>query len=93
MKEYSFPIKPAACIFDVDDTLISNYYPDGMGMHEAARFKALQIIGTKYKLPALQNTTLEENHSVVHRAPQHTIESITWTLLYEKGVVKQPDPN
>ena len=37
-----FPKRPYACIFDVDDTLISNYYPDGTGMHETARYAAIQ---------------------------------------------------
>ena len=83
----NFPKIPHACIFDVDDTLISNYYPDGRGMHETARYEAMQLIGHQPGKEALLGINEQENHEVVHIAPQHTMESITWTLLHAHGLV------
>lgn len=83
----AFPKRPYACIFDVDDTLISNYYPDGKGLHELSRHEAIQIIGKRRNLQALVDITAKDNHDIVYVAPYHTMESITWTLLSEKGIV------
>lgn len=87
----NFPKIPYACIFDVDDTLISNYYPDGKGMHELSRYDALQIIGKRRKLQALVDISAKDNHDIVHVAPFHTMESITWTLLYKNGIVNSEE--
>lgn len=86
-----FPAIPKACIFDVDDTLISNYYPDGIGFHEKARYEALQIIGKRHGTEALLQITLEENHEAIKQAPFHTMEWATWTVLYWKGIVDTPE--
>ncbi len=90
-----FPKIPYACIFDVDDTLISNYYENGESMHGLSRLDALQIIGKRRNVRALVEISAQENHEVVHIAPYHTLESITWTLLYNNGIVdsKEPDTN
>lgn len=83
-----FPTKPDACIFDVDDTLISNYYPDGTGIHEMSRYEAFLQLGAERNIQALLETTSQENHEVVHKSPFHTMEWIAWTLLQEKGLVE-----
>lgn len=83
----NLPIKISAAVFDVDDTLISNYYSDGTGMHEKARYDATRKVADKYGIKDLLEITLEQSNAAPQSAPLHTNESIVWTILRWAGLV------
>lgn len=86
MKDLS-SFKPTACIFDVDDTLISNYYADGTGMHEKARLLSVHDVAKKHNLSQLESTTLHDSTVAFLEAKEHTGMAATWRLLNMKGVI------
>lgn len=83
---------PAGVIFDVDDTLLSNYpLKAGLGLHERARLYALHEIGKKYGIVELATVSQEINRDVIKRAKEHTVEGGVWQLFYELGIVESDE--
>jgi beta-phosphoglucomutase-like phosphatase (HAD superfamily) len=79
-------------IYDVDDTLLSNHPDDGdaSNLHERSRLAATHAIGAELGLDTLLTVTLEENFKYFQEAPQHTVDSAVWTMLYQKKLVDSP---
>ncbi|HSW98571.1 MAG TPA: HAD family phosphatase [Candidatus Saccharimonadales bacterium] len=77
----------AAAIFDVDDTLISNFPPDyPMGLHEESRLQAVHQVGRTHGIPALAHFGAQDNHDAFKNASVHSMEGATWAILQKAGL-------
>lgn len=79
-------------IFDVDDTLLDNFsrFPEKR-LHERARLAAIREVGKRYDVAVLMAVTPEQNVDCFLTAPQHTMDSAVWNLMYKLGLVKSQD--
>ncbi|HSW99598.1 MAG TPA: HAD family hydrolase [Patescibacteria group bacterium] len=77
-----------AAIFDLDDTLLSNY-PEGhpAGLHEESRLSAMHALGKQYDIKELQAFTVEQNIAAFRDAPVHSLEGAVWNALLMIGLV------
>lgn len=79
-------------IFDVDDTLLSNYPDDtGVGLHEQSRLRAIHEVGRRHNLPALQVFTIQQSTEAFLDAKVHTLHAAVWRMLYMAGEVDNED--
>ncbi|HEX7963419.1 MAG TPA: HAD-IA family hydrolase [Candidatus Saccharimonadales bacterium] len=79
----------AAAIFDMDDTLLSNYPPGHpSGLHEESRLLAVHDVGKRRKIPELAAFTTEQNIRAFRDAPVHTLEGAVWNVLLMAGITR-----
>lgn len=77
-------------IFDVDDTLLSNY-PDntGVSLHESSRLEAAHIVGQRHDIAGLKAFTIEQCLEAFLNAREHTLQAAAWQMLIMAGVVEE----
>jgi beta-phosphoglucomutase-like phosphatase (HAD superfamily) len=75
-------------IFDVDDTLLSNY-PDGskFGLHERSRLAAAREVGKRHGSKGLQEFTEQQSTDAFLNAKVHTVFAAVWEMLVMAGEV------
>lgn len=75
-------------IFDVDDTLLSNF-PPGMpqGLHEHSRLQAAHAVGKRHNIISLQQFTPEQATQAFIDSPEHSIYGAVWQMLRMAGQV------
>ncbi len=79
-------------IFDVDDTLLSNYPPEiSCGLHEHSRLLAVQQVGERLGKSVLQQMTEEQSRDAFRRSKVHTLEGGVWQMLLMAGEVSGED--
>ena len=86
-----------AVIFDLDDTLLSNWpEPGGRGLHEISRLEAIHSVGQRRSLDGLTKVTPAQNLEAFLSAPNHSRESAVWQILRQTQLVpdrEEIDPN
>lgn len=88
--------KMRGAIFDVDDTLLSNYPDDSkIGLHEHSRLAAAQEVGRRHNSAGLQNFTAQQSVDAFRNAKVHTLEAAVWQMLFMAGEVatEEIEPN
>jgi beta-phosphoglucomutase-like phosphatase (HAD superfamily) len=80
--------KCLGAIFDVDDTLLSNF-PNGstVGLHEISRLAAAHEVGVRCGSVNLQNFTIEQCTQAFRDAKVHTLQAAAWQMLLMAGEV------
>jgi beta-phosphoglucomutase-like phosphatase (HAD superfamily) len=85
-----------AAIFDVDDTLLSNYpLGSSVGLHERSRLAAAHEIGKRRGSIGLQCMTPQQCADSFVNASAHTLQAAVWQMLLVAGEVTSEtiDPN
>lgn len=79
-------------IFDVDDTLLDNYFDrSGIGLHEWSRLVAAHVVGKRHNIVGLQEFTAEQAREAFVNAKVHNLESTVWEMLYMVGEVARDE--
>lgn len=75
-------------IFDVDDTLLSNFPPEfPLGLHEHSRLRVAHEIGKRRGIAGLQNFTPEQSFQAFQDSPEHSVHGAIWQMLIMAGQV------
>lgn len=77
-----------AFIFDVDDTLLSNYPDDGnLSLHERSRLETAHIVGRRHGSKGLMAFTAQQAEQAFLDAKVHALPSVIWQMLIMAGEV------